>query len=49
MYYAEKWVNGELCFRVSPSSEWTPFTLSQYKNKVLKLEQKLKRIKNIIN
>jgi hypothetical protein len=44
MYYEEKWINRKLCWRSTPAGEWIPFTIGQYKDRVIKLEQKVKNL-----
>lgn len=43
MYYKEEWINGKLCWKATPNGEWIPFTIEQYKKRVLKLEAELKK------
>ena len=43
MYYNEKWINDELCWKSRPDGDWIPFTMAQYKKKVKYLEQQLNK------
>lgn len=42
MYYKEQWVNGQLCWKSTPNGKWIPFTIGQYKDRVLELEETIK-------
>lgn len=42
MYYKEKWINEKLYWKSSANGKWIPFTIYQYKDRVLKLESELK-------
>ena len=44
MYYKEAWRNGKLYCTISPNGEWIPFTIGQYKARVLELEEKVKNL-----
>ena len=44
MYYKEEWINGKLCWKSTPNGEWIPFTIGQYKERVLKSEAELKNL-----
>lgn len=44
MYYKEEWVNGKLCWKGTPDGEWIPFGISQYKNKCIELQEKIKKL-----
>jgi hypothetical protein len=44
MYYKEEWINGILYWKSSPNGEWIAFTMQQYKDRCLKLENGLKNL-----
>ena len=45
MYYKEAWINGKLCWKATPKGKWIPFTIGQYKERVLTLEAELKNLR----
>lgn len=44
MYYDEKWIDGTLHHRGSPTADWIPFTIAQYKERCFKQEMKIKQL-----
>lgn len=45
MYYVEEWINGKLCWKAHPNAKWTAFAIGDYKEKVLKLEKEILKLK----
>ncbi len=42
MFYLEKWIDGELYFKSTPTEEWwSPFTKEMYKERVIMLTKTL--------
>ena len=39
MFHEEKEIDGVLCWRVTPSGEWTPFTAKQLTEKIRELQE----------
>ena len=48
MYYKEEWIDGILYWKSSPDGEWHSFTMQQYKDKCLKLESEVRRLKQLL-
>jgi len=44
MYYEEKIINGVLCYRSTPSSEFKPFTVEELSKKVESYKKKYKEV-----